>query len=220
MKTINYKTDLCIIGGGLSGICAAISAARHNVKVILVQDRPMLGGNSSSEIRMWVGGAKGKDNRESGLIEEIECENYYYNTSYIFPMWDTFLYQKVLAEPNITLLLNTTCFKCDYKNNHINSIICWQLNTETTHIIEANIFADCSGDSIIAGLTGAACMYGREVKKILMNLYHLMSPIKRLWVCLVCFKLRKQIHRNLLLNLRLLTHIKAKKNCLLKIIEN
>lgn len=165
MRTINYETDLCVIGGGLSGVCAAISAARHNVKVVLVQDRPVLGGNSSSEIRMWVGGAKGKDNRESGLIEEIECENYYYNRSNIFPMWDTVLYQKVLAEKNITLLLNTTCNQCDYQNNHINSVSCWQLNTETTHVIKAKVFADCSGDSILAGLTGAACMYGRESKK-------------------------------------------------------
>ena len=165
MKTVNYNVDLCVIGGGLSGVCAAISAARHGVKVVLVQDRPVLGGNSSSEIRMWVGGAKGKDNRESGLIEEIECENYYYNTSHIFPMWDTVLYQKVLKEKNITLLLNTSCNQCDYKNNHINSVSCWQLNTETTHIIKAKIFADCSGDSILAALTNASHMYGREAKK-------------------------------------------------------
>lgn len=164
MRTINYKTDLCVIGGGLSGVCAAISAARHGVKVILVQDRPVLGGNSSSEIRMWVGGAHGLDNRETGLIEEIECENYYYNTSHRFPMWDTVLYQKVLAEENITLLLNTTCLGCDYSANHINSIKCWQLNTETNFTIEADIFADCSGDSIIAALTGAAFSYGREAK--------------------------------------------------------
>lgn len=164
MRHLFYKTDLCVIGGGLSGVCAAISAARHGAKVILVQDRPVLGGNSSSEIRMWVGGAKGKDNRESGLIEEIECENYYYNKSHKFTMWDTVLYQKVLAEKNITLLLNTTCLDCDMKDNHINSIKCWQLNSETYHTIEAKYFADCSGDSIIAGITGAAHTYGREAK--------------------------------------------------------
>ena len=53
------KCDLCVIGGGLAGSFAALSAARHGAKVILVQDRPMLGGNASSEIRMWIRGAKG-----------------------------------------------------------------------------------------------------------------------------------------------------------------
>ena len=72
MRTLNYKTDLCVVGGGLSGLCCALAAARHGIKVVLVQDRPVLGGNASSEIRMWIGGAKGKDNREGGIIEEID----------------------------------------------------------------------------------------------------------------------------------------------------
>ena len=52
------KCDLCIVGGGLSGSFAALAAARHGKNVILMQDRPMLGGNASSEIRMWVRGAR------------------------------------------------------------------------------------------------------------------------------------------------------------------
>ena len=66
------KAELCIIGGGLSGSFAALAAARQGRKVILVQDRPMLGGNASSEIRMWVRGAKGKFDRETGYISELE----------------------------------------------------------------------------------------------------------------------------------------------------
>lgn len=68
---LNHKTlhaDFCVVGGGLAGCFAALSAARHGAKVILMQDRPVLGGNASSEIRMWVRGAKGKFDRESGLI--------------------------------------------------------------------------------------------------------------------------------------------------------
>ena len=71
MKKINHKTDICIIGGGLSGVCAALEAARGGSQVILIQDRPVLGGNSSSEIRMWVRGA-GNSFRESGIIMELE----------------------------------------------------------------------------------------------------------------------------------------------------
>jgi len=57
--TVEHQTDFCVVGGGLAGLFAALSAARHGAKVVLMQDRPMLGGNASSEIRMWVSGAWG-----------------------------------------------------------------------------------------------------------------------------------------------------------------
>lgn len=56
LKVIDHHTELCVIGGGLAGMCAAISAARRGTKVVLMHDRPVLGGNASSEIRMWIGG--------------------------------------------------------------------------------------------------------------------------------------------------------------------
>ena len=74
-----HKVDFCVIGGGIAGICAAISAARHGAKVALMHDRPVLGGNASSEIRMWICGAQGENNRETGIIEEIELEKFYRN---------------------------------------------------------------------------------------------------------------------------------------------
>ena len=77
MRNLTYQTDLCVVGGGMAGLCCAIAAARHGIKVVLVQDRPVLGGNASSEVRMCIAGAKGKDNREGGIIEEIFLENFY-----------------------------------------------------------------------------------------------------------------------------------------------
>ena len=71
---ITYHADLCVVGGGLAGMCAAIAAARHGAKVVLMHERPMLGGNASSEIRMWVCGAAGSNNRETGILEEIHLE--------------------------------------------------------------------------------------------------------------------------------------------------
>ena len=53
----NIDCDLCVIGGGMSGLCAAVTAARLGLKVVLVQDRNVLGGNASSEVRMWIRGA-------------------------------------------------------------------------------------------------------------------------------------------------------------------
>ena len=164
MRTLNYKTDLCVIGGGLSGLCCAIAAARHGIKVVLVHDRSVLGGNASSEIRMHICGAKGENNRETGIIEEIILENFYRNPGLKYTLWDSILYEKAMAEENLTLLLNSSCLDAEMDGNRIEKIKAWQSNAETFHIVEAKYFADCSGDSILSTLTGAKFMYGREAK--------------------------------------------------------
>lgn len=162
MRTVKHKADLCVVGGGIAGLCTAVSAARHGISVVLMQDRPVLGGNASSEIRMWVCGANGKDVRETGIIEEIMLENYYRNQNLSYSIWDSVLYEKARFEPNITLLCNCSCNHAETENGHIKSVTGWQLTTETFHTVEAKFFADCSGDSILAPLTGAHFMLGRE----------------------------------------------------------
>ena len=164
LKTIHYQTELCVVGGGLAGICTAIAAARHGTKVVMIQDRAVLGGNSSSEIRMWVCGAHGKDNRETGIVEELLLENFYSNPGLKFPLWDLTLYGKVKAEENITLLLNSAVFDAVVENDTIKSVKAWQSNAETFHVVQAQYFADCSGDSILAPLSGAQFRYGREAR--------------------------------------------------------
>src|SRR5918993_983337 len=116
------ESDLVVVGGGLSGVCCAITAAREGIKVILVQDRPVLGGNSSSEVRLWVLGATshmGNNNRwarEGGVIDEILVENTYRNPEGNAIIFDTVLLDKVVSEPNITLLLNTAVYHVEKKN--------------------------------------------------------------------------------------------------------
>ena len=88
MKHIRHKVDFCVIGGGLAGMCAAIAAARHGTRVALMHDRPVLGGNALSEIRMWICGAAGANNRETGIIEEIQLENLYRNNPPTYAVWD------------------------------------------------------------------------------------------------------------------------------------
>lgn len=157
-----HIADICIIGGGMSGLCAAVAAARHGAKVVLMHDRPVLGGNASSEIRMWIRGAAGKENRETGILQEIELENIYRNPTMNYSVWDTVLHQMILQEENITLLLNCSCLGCDMDGEKIASVTGWQLNSYTFHTVQAKIFMDCSGDSILAELSGAAYRVGRE----------------------------------------------------------
>src|ERR1700761_5036409 len=113
LKTVGLSCDLAVVGGGLSGVCAAITAARAGIKVILVQDRPVLGGNASSEVRLWILGATshmGNNNRwarEGGVIDEILVENLWRNPEGNPVILDFLLLEKVKEEPRITLLLNT-----------------------------------------------------------------------------------------------------------------
>ena len=103
------KTDLCVVGGGIAGVVTAISCARGGAKVVLMQERPVLGGNASSEIRMWICGAQGKNMRETGIVEEILLNNNFYNPTKNPYIFDAILFKLVEAESNITLLLNCTC---------------------------------------------------------------------------------------------------------------
>ncbi len=170
LRRKEIETDFCIVGGGIAGICAAVSAARNGIKVVLMHERPVLGGNASSEIRMWVCGAHGAENRETGIMEEIALENMYRNPTKNFYIWDTILYGIVEKEPNITLLLNCTCMDAetekgdfgDGRDIRIKSVTGYQMTTQTFVDVKARFFADCSGDSILAPLTGAMHRIGRE----------------------------------------------------------
>ena len=162
--------DFCVVGGGLAGLTAAIAAARRGIQVALIQERPVLGGNASSEIRMWISGAQGKGNRETGILEELELENMYRNPTKNFYLWDTVLYDFVKREKNIKLFLNATCMEAECergqfaygRNVRIKSIKAYQMTTQTFWEVYAKNFADCSGDSILAPLTGAEFRWGRE----------------------------------------------------------
>ena len=162
--TIRHEADLCVIGGGIAGMCAAVSAARHGARVVLMQERPMLGGTASSEIRMWICGAHGRNNQETGLIEELMLENLYRNPDKNYSVWDGIMYELVRFQPGIELLLNCTCNACEMEGNSIRSVRGWQMTTQTFHEVRAALFADCSGDSVLAPLTGADFRIGREAR--------------------------------------------------------
>lgn len=163
-----HEVDFCVIGGGMAGLCAALTAARRGAIVVLMHDRPVLGGNASSECRVHICGADRhnsiKNMRETGILEELRMENLYRNPNRNYSIWDIVLYEKVLAEPNITLLLNCSCLDASMDGHTIYSATGWQLTTQTLHKVKAWIFADCSGDGILAPLTGADYRMGREAR--------------------------------------------------------
>ena len=172
MRTCALSAEFIVIGGGLAGVCAAITAARAGTKTILVQDRPVLGGNASSEVRLWILGATshmGNNNRwsrEGGLVDEILIENLYRNKEGNPVILDTILLEKVHQEPNITLLLNTAVFDLEKTDTHtISKLHAFCPQNSTFYEIAGRLFCDASGDGIIAYRAGAAFRMGAEEKK-------------------------------------------------------
>lgn len=168
-KNNRLKADLVIVGGGLSGVCCAITAARQGIKVVLVQDRPVLGGNASSEVRLWVLGATshmGNNNRwarEGGVIDELLVENLYRNPEGNPLIFDTIILEKVVSEPNITLLLNTAVYEVKKSDaDTIKSVTAFCSQNQTTYSLTAPLFCDASGDGVVGFLAGAAFRMGAE----------------------------------------------------------
>jgi hypothetical protein len=169
LKTVRLTKDLAVVGGGLAGVCGAITAARGGITVVLVHDRPVLGGNASSEVRLWILGATshmGNNNRwarEGGLVDEILVENLYRNPEGNPLILDTILLEKVRAESNITLLLNTAVDGVEKSDAAtIGEVTAFCPQNQTRYRIEAPLFCDASGDGIVGFLAGGAFRMGAE----------------------------------------------------------
>lgn len=165
-KSLN--ADFVVIGGGMAGVCAALAAARNGLSVILVQDRSVLGGNASSEIRMHIVGADCHGSRpgarESGLIEELKLEDACRNPHRSYSQWDLLLYEKVTEDKAITLMLDSDCIGCRMteKGDAIAAVTVLRNSTEEIFEITGRYFADCSGDSRLGFEAGADLRMGRE----------------------------------------------------------
>ena len=163
--------DLVVCGGGLAGVCAALAASRLGLKTALVQDRPVLGGNSSSEIRVPLGGAANGNPwaREGGIIEELVLTERFNNftsrrESMINDVWDLVLYDTCRQEENLSLYLDTSVRRVKKEGNILISVSASQLGSERELEIRGNLFVDATGDGTIAYLAGAEFRMGREGK--------------------------------------------------------
>ena len=140
--------------------------------MLLVQDRPVLGGNASSEIRMHIVGADAfggreleTEAREGGILEEIRLAQSVENPQRSNSLFDLALYDLVRREPNLTLLLNTAVTGVEKNGDRIVSVHAERSSTEDTFTIHASLFIDCTGDGRLGAEAGAAFVHGREGRK-------------------------------------------------------
>ncbi|WP_261305111.1 FAD-dependent oxidoreductase [Paenibacillus andongensis] len=171
--TVNKQEqyDVVVCGGGLAGFCTAVSAARHGAKTCIIQDRPVFGGNSSSEVCVTPHGAAAFHAyaRETGIISELLIEERARNHAPILEngwtnsVWDMTMYDMAMSTPNLSFHLNTSIVSVLKSSDRtISAVVARVANAETEITIEGKIFVDCTGDGIVADQAGCEWRWGTE----------------------------------------------------------
>ncbi len=168
MNKVTKQFDFVVVGGGIAGLCTAVAAARHGVHTALVQNRAMLGGNASSEMRVHVNGA-GRDGGfqnaiESGLVLEFLMANKNVNPQSSYHVFDNVLWEKAMFQENLELFLNTNMISAKTENSKITEITAIQSTTETEFTFCGKYFSDNTGDGTLAYLAGADYTIGHEAR--------------------------------------------------------
>lgn len=159
------RYDVAVIGAGPAGVCAALAAARSGAGTLLVTDRPVPGGNSSSEIRVWTRGATGGGNlfaEEMGVWGELKLRALARDPLGSVLTWDDVLLDALLGQEGLTLLLNTQLTAARTENGRVESVTLRGLRTEREWEQQAGIYVDCTGDGYLARLAGVPFRTGRE----------------------------------------------------------
>ena len=172
--------DLVVVGGGLAGTCAALAAARNGLKVALVQDRPVLGGNGSSEVRVW---PEGRTKREpypqiGDIVEEIlpPVPKVGVMNGSGFENFDDALKLKIVrAEPRIKLLTDHRAVKVENTANQITAVVIQSTRSARQQRLRARFFADCTGDAVVGHLAGADYEYSPENLMGSTNLFSVLD---------------------------------------------
>lgn len=157
--------DFVVVGAGMSGLCAAIAAARYGCKVALLQDRYILGGNNSSEVRVGLGGQINMPPYPSlgYILNEIGPDRYG-NARGAHHYQDWKKWDVIAAEPNITLFAGYTVDKAYMKDGSIEAVEAVEATRQNRIKISGRLFSDCTGDAHLAVLAGARTMMGREAR--------------------------------------------------------
>ena len=171
--------DLVVVGGGIAGTCAALSAARNGLRVALVQDRPVLGGNGSSEVRVWPEGNTCQEPypRIGDIVEELVPKKRpgTGNAKNGAIYEDQRKLDLVLAEPRITLLTEQHVYAAAARDGRIQYVDAQHIRTARRVRLRAKLFADCTGDAAVGFLAGADYEYSRDEHQGASNLWNLMD---------------------------------------------
>lgn len=158
--------DFVVVGAGIAGMCAAVSAARLGCKVALINDRPVVGGNNSSEIRVHLGGRiEVGPYKNLGNLQKEFSPSRGGNAQPAQYYEDDKKMNWLKQEKNVELFTNYRVVRLDKKENHIVSVVAKHIESGKELRFKASLFSDCTGDGTIGYLAGADYRMGREARK-------------------------------------------------------
>jgi len=184
------KFDLVVVGGGMAGTCAALSAARLGLDVALVQDRPVLAGNNSSEVRVWLNGARNLKPwpRVGDIVAELEPKHRGHpGTAEMYE--DQRRLDVVRAEKHVKLMLGWRVNGVDAADGRVTAVTAQETITGQRVRLCGTLFADCTGDAAVGVLAGADCQMTAKGHMGPTNLWSTVdtgepSPFPRCpWAC-------------------------------------
>ncbi|NLF67838.1 MAG: FAD-dependent oxidoreductase [Candidatus Anammoximicrobium sp.] len=165
--------DAVVVGGGLAGCTAAVAAARRGARTALIQNRPVLGGNASTEILVppvgvWPSAKRDPlDPRETGLVEEYRTAGN--QTSAEAAVYSARLLRFVQAEPNLTLCLNTHATGVQMRSGQppaVGAVLALDVRTGQRLRFAGQVFLDCTGDAVVGAAAGAEYRHGKEPRSM------------------------------------------------------
>ena len=164
MTEVETTVDVCVVGGGMAGLIAALAAARHGASVALIQDRSVLGGNASSEVRIQICGADHSNNtwRETGILEELRLNSLAHNDEHNPSVHDLALYDAARIQPGLELFLNAQVLACKVERRRVVSCTAHEISSGRRLTFRGKHFVDATGDGTLAFLAGAEYRHGRE----------------------------------------------------------
>lgn len=167
-KVEHHSYDLVIVGGGMSGLCAAIAAARGGVSTALIHARPVLGGNASGEVRIHISsatdGMRKPELEETGILYELMLTNKARNPNFNYDLWDMTLFEAAKSQDNLTVYLNTSMIDAYKEGDRIAEIFCFQQTTEKHIYFTAPLFVDATGNGTLGYFVDAEYRTGSEAK--------------------------------------------------------
>ena len=160
MKTLSQRSDLVVIGSGLAGICAAVSASREGATVSLIESRSCVGGRIGKEIQFpydFEGTTNYAYQRETGILDEIKTIIYQENQEGNYCGQERALMSWIKKQERVELFLETQLFevKKNSAGDKIESIIAISSQRGGRIIFRAPYFIDCSGDGTLSQLANA-----------------------------------------------------------------
>jgi hypothetical protein len=181
-QILETSYDMVVAGGGIAGMCAALSSARQGLRTALVQDRKIFGGNNSSEVRVWLGGLTNLQpfSGVGNIVGEFEQKRIgHYGSENQGTLYEDDKKQEILEQQdNLTLFPATLLMESQVSDSHIEAITLWSYTEDKVYTVSSSLFCDCTGDGNLGAVSGADFEVSTNGHMGMTNIWYVEKTLK------------------------------------------